>query len=55
MHIDDGFAALEFVEDHVQDVITEIHAIGSGEENKAIELEDVERVRSVLRGGIDTG
>ncbi len=53
MHIDDGFAALKFFEDRVQDRVSEVHAVGIREENKAIEPEDVQCVRELLQRGID--
>jgi len=53
MHIDDGFAALKFFEDRLQDRVSEVHAVGIRKENKAIEPEDVERVRQFLQGGIE--
>jgi len=53
MHIDDGFAALKFFENRLQDRVSEVHAVGIRKENKAIEPEDVERVRQFLQGGIE--
>ncbi len=48
MHIDDGFAALKFFEDTLQDGVSEVNAVGVREENKAIEPEDVECVGEFL-------
>ena len=53
MHIEDGFAALKFFENRLQDKVSEIHAVGIRKENKAIESEDVECVGEFLQGGID--
>src|ERR1700686_4061801 len=55
MHIDDGFAALQFLENWLKDRVSEVDAVGIRKKNKAIEREDVERVRELLEGGIDIG
>jgi hypothetical protein len=47
MYIDDGFMSLKFFEDRLQDRVSEVHAVGIREENKAIEPEDVECVEEV--------
>jgi hypothetical protein len=44
MHIDNGFAALQFFENRLQDRVSKVHAVGIRKENKAIEPEDVECV-----------
>ena len=48
MHIDHGFAALQFFENRLQDRVSEVHAVGIRKENKAIEPEDVECVGELL-------
>jgi hypothetical protein len=53
MHIDNCFAPLKFLEDRLQDWVSEVHAVGIREKNKAVETEDVERVREFLQRGID--
>ena len=52
MYIDDGFAALQFFENRLQGRVSEVHAIGIGKENEAIEPEDVERMGELLQRGI---
>ena len=53
MHIDDGFAALKFFENRLQDRVSEVHTIGIRKKNKAIEPEGAECVGELLQGGIN--
>ena len=48
MHVDDDFAVLKFFEDRLQGRVSEAHAVGIREENKAIKPEDVECVGELL-------
>jgi hypothetical protein len=48
MHIYDGFAALQFFEDRLQDRISEVHGVGICKQNKTIEAEHVECVGKFL-------
>jgi hypothetical protein len=53
MHIDNCLAPLKFLEDRLQDWVSEVHAVGIGEENNAVETENVEGVGEFFQGGID--
>ena len=48
MHIDDGFAALQFFENRLRDRVSEVHAFGISKENKTLEPQDVEGVGEFL-------
>jgi hypothetical protein len=48
MHKDDGFAALKFFENRLQDRVSEVHASGIRKDNKAIEPEGVKCVGELL-------
>ena len=37
MHIDDGFAALQFLENRLQDRVSEVDAVGIRKKNKAVQ------------------
>src|SRR5215813_764111 len=53
MREDNGLAAFKFFEDGLQSSVSEVHAVGVREEDKTIELEDVDCVRQLIQGGID--
>ena len=53
MHVYDGFAALKFFEDRLQNRVPEVHAVGVRKKNKAIEPEGIECVGNLVKGSVD--
>ena len=55
MDEDHGGAAVEFIEDRIEPLVAEIHAIEVGQHDDAVELEGVERVCDLLERTVNVG